>query len=181
MQFTDLAAQQKQIRDKIESNIQAVLDHGQYILGPEIGEQEQRLAEYVGVEHAVACSSGTDALLLALMAYNVGPGDAVLTSPFTFIATAEVISLLGATPVFADIDPKTFNIDPEHLERALTALQDNSDDYPKPLHLQPAFKELGYKEGDFPISEDYSQRIFSLPMHPYLESEDQVQIVSAFG
>lgn len=132
MQFIDLAAQQKQIRDRIESNIQAVLDHGQYILGPEIGELEQSLAEYVGVEHAVACSSGTDALLLALMAYNVGPGDAVLTSPFTFIATAEVISLLGATPVFADIDPKTFNIDPEHLEWALTALQDNSDDYPLP-------------------------------------------------
>jgi UDP-2-acetamido-2-deoxy-ribo-hexuluronate aminotransferase len=132
MQFIDLATQQKQIRDRIESNIQAVLDHGQYILGPEIGELEQSLAEYVGVEHAVACSSGTDALLLALMAYNVGPGDAVLTSPFTFIATAEVISLLGATPVFVDIDQKTFNIDPEHLERALTALQGNADGYPLP-------------------------------------------------
>jgi UDP-2-acetamido-2-deoxy-ribo-hexuluronate aminotransferase len=137
MQFIDLATQQKQIREKIESNIQAVLDHGRYILGPEIGELEQSLAEYVGVKHAIACSSGTDALLLALMAYNVGPGDAVLTSPFTFIATAEVISLLGATPVFVDIDRKTFNIDPEHLERALTALQDNSDDYPLPTMKSP--------------------------------------------
>ncbi|MBN1830716.1 MAG: DegT/DnrJ/EryC1/StrS family aminotransferase [Deltaproteobacteria bacterium] len=133
MQFIDLATQQKRIREKIESNIQTVLSHGQYILGSEIKQLEERLAEYVGIEHAVACSSGTDALLLALMAYDVGPGDAVLTSPFTFIATAEVISLLGATPVFADIDPETFNIDPEHLERALVALRDGLGDYPVPI------------------------------------------------
>jgi dTDP-4-amino-4,6-dideoxygalactose transaminase len=132
MQFIDLATQQNRIREKIESNIQTVLNHGQYIFGPEIRELEKRLAEYVGVEHAVACSSGTDALLLALMAYDVGPGDAIFTSPFTFIATAEVISLLGATPVFVDIDPETFNMDPEHLERALVALQDGLGDYPLP-------------------------------------------------
>ncbi|MBW1979469.1 MAG: DegT/DnrJ/EryC1/StrS aminotransferase family protein, partial [Deltaproteobacteria bacterium] len=88
MQFIDLAAQQKLIRDKIEANIQAVLAHGRYIMGPEIKELEKRLSEFVGVEHGIACSSGTDALLLALMAYEVGPGDAVFTSPFTFIATA---------------------------------------------------------------------------------------------
>lgn len=133
MQFIDLTTQQKRIRKKIESNIRAVLSHGQYILGPEIKELEERLAEYVGVEHAVACSSGTDALLLALMAYDVGPGDAIFTPPFTFFATAEVISLLGATPVFVDIDPKTFNMDPEHLERALVALQDGLGDYPLPM------------------------------------------------
>jgi len=132
MQFIDLATQQKRIREKIESSIQTVLNHGQYILGPEIRELEERLAEYVGVGHAVACSSGTDALLLALMAYDVGPGDAIFTSPFTFIATAEVVSLLGATPVFVDIDPETFNMDPEHLERALVALQDGLGDYPLP-------------------------------------------------
>jgi UDP-2-acetamido-2-deoxy-ribo-hexuluronate aminotransferase len=132
MQFIDLTTQQKRIRERIESNIQTVLSHGQYILGPEIKELEERLAEYVGIEHAVACSSGTDALLLALMAYNVGPGDAILTSPFTFIAAAEVISLLGATPVFVDIDPETFNMDPEHLERALVALQDGLGDYALP-------------------------------------------------
>jgi dTDP-4-amino-4,6-dideoxygalactose transaminase len=98
MQFVDLAAQQNLIRDTIETNIQAVLSHGKYIMGPEIKELEKRLAEFVNVEHGIACSSGTDALLLALMAYDVGPGDAIFTSPFTFIATAEVISLLGATP-----------------------------------------------------------------------------------
>ena len=132
MQFIDLAAQQKLIRDKIEANIQAVLAHGRYIMGPEIKELEKRLSEFVGVENGIACSSGTDALLLALMAYEVGPGDAVFTSPFTFIATAEVISLLGATPVFVDIDPHTFNLDPEHLERAVTALSKSSSGYPLP-------------------------------------------------
>jgi dTDP-4-amino-4,6-dideoxygalactose transaminase len=101
-------------------------------MGPEIGELESRLAEYAGVKHAISCSSGTDALLLALMAYGVGPGDAVFTSPFTFIATAEVISLLGATPIFVDIDPRTFNLDPEHLQSAVDALQNGTNHYPLP-------------------------------------------------
>jgi len=115
MQFIDLAAQQKRIRTKIEANIAKVLDHGKYIMGPEIRELEERLGEYAGVKHVITCSSGTDALLMALMAYNVGPGDAIFTTPFTFIATAEVISILGATPVFIDIDPVTFNLDPAKL------------------------------------------------------------------
>ena len=123
MQFIDLATQQKRIRKKLEENIMAVLDHGKYIMGPEIAEIEGRLAEYVGVKHAIGCSSGTDALLMALMAYNVGPGDAIFTTPFTFIATAEVIALLGATPVFVDIDPETFNISPQELEKAIAADQ----------------------------------------------------------
>jgi len=122
MQFIDLAAQQKRIRDRIEANIAAVLDHGHYIMGPEIRGLEEKLARYVGVKHAISCASGTDALLLALMAYEIGPGDAVFTTPFTFIATAEVIRLLGATPVFVDIDPLTFNMDPSKLEPAIRAL-----------------------------------------------------------
>ena len=112
MQFNDLAAQQKRIRNVIEANISKVLEHGKYILGPEVGELEKRLGEFTGTRHAIACASGTDALLMALMAYGVGPGDAVLTTPFTFISTAEVISLLGAVPVFVDIDSHTFNIEP---------------------------------------------------------------------
>jgi len=119
MQFIDLKTQQKRIRQDIESKILNVLDHGQYILGPEISELENKLASYVGIKHGIACSSGTDALLLALMALNIGRGDIVYTSPFTFIATAEVISLLGATPVFSDIDPVTYNIDPEGLEKTI--------------------------------------------------------------
>lgn len=132
MDFIDLAAQQKRIRDRIDTNIQSVLGHGKYIMGPEIKALEEKLAGFVGVRHAIACSSGTDALLLALMAYGVGPGDAVLTSPFTFIATAEVIALLGATPVFADIDPVTFNLDQKHLEKAIRALKNGSGGYPLP-------------------------------------------------
>ena len=119
--FVDLARQQQRILTKVEKGIATVLRHGRYIMGPEIKELEKKLANYVGVEHAVCCASGTDALLLALMAYGVGPGDAVFTSPFTFIATAEVVSLLGAAPVFVDIDPRTFNMDPDCLERAIAA------------------------------------------------------------
>lgn len=123
MDFIDLKGQQQRIYDKIEKNIRAVLAHGKYIMGPEISALEQQLGAYVGVRHAIACASGTDALLMALMASGVGPGDAVFTTPFTFVATAEVISLLGATPVFVDIDPETFNIDPVRLEEAVTALE----------------------------------------------------------
>jgi dTDP-4-amino-4,6-dideoxygalactose transaminase len=127
MEFIDLAAQQKRIREKIEANIRAVLNHGKYIMGPEIKELEKRLSEYVGVKHSIGCSSGTDALLLGLMAYDIGPGDAIFTTPFTFIATAEVISLLGATPVFVDIDPKTFNISPENLAQVVDVLNSEID------------------------------------------------------
>ncbi len=367
MQFIDLAAQQQRIRTKIEENIKAVLDHGHYIMGPEIRKLEEQLARYVGIKHAISCSSGTDALLMALMAYNVGPGDIIFTTPFTFIATAEVIAILGAEPVFVDIDPETFNLDPAGLRRAIAEDAENENSargiiavdlfglpadyeqinaiakehglfviedaaqsfgaeyqgrktcsladiactsffpakplgcygdggavftdndelaekmtsvrvhgqgtdkynnvrigingrldvlqaavllakldifpeevglrqevarrytegitsitslktpyipetmksvwaqysllakdgnhrsviqaklkaadiptaiyYPKPLHLQTAFDYLGYNEGDFPVSEDYARRIFSIPMHPYLSKDDQERIV----
>jgi UDP-2-acetamido-2-deoxy-ribo-hexuluronate aminotransferase len=122
MDFIDLAAQQRRIADTLQANCARVLAHGQYINGPEVRELEQTLAAYVGTKHAVGCASGTDALLLALMALGIGPGDAVFTTPFTFVATAEVISLLGATPIFVDIDPATFNIDPVKLEAAIVAV-----------------------------------------------------------
>jgi dTDP-4-amino-4,6-dideoxygalactose transaminase len=137
MQFIDLALQQKRIRSEIEKGILGVLDHGQYIMGPEIKQLESKLAQYCGVSHAVSCASGTDALLLALMAYGIGPGDAVFTSPFTFIATAEVIQLLGATPVFVDIDPATFNIDPNRLAAALEAVKSGqSNIHPLPKGIK---------------------------------------------
>ncbi|MBW2412608.1 MAG: DegT/DnrJ/EryC1/StrS aminotransferase family protein [Deltaproteobacteria bacterium] len=123
MQFIDLGAQQKRIRKQIERNISNILDHGKYIMGPEVARLEDELKAFVGARHAIACASGTDALLLALLAEDVGPGDAIFTSPFTFIATAEVISLVGATPVFVDIDEKTYNIDPQRLESAIGALE----------------------------------------------------------
>ena len=123
MQFVDLAVQQKRIIEKIEANLKTVLSHGKYIMGPEVTKLEGSLANFVGAKHGIACASGTDALLMALMAYGIGPGDAVFTTPFTFIATAEVISLLGATPVFVDIDPLTFNIDPKKLEQSVSAVK----------------------------------------------------------
>ncbi|MCP5151342.1 MAG: DegT/DnrJ/EryC1/StrS family aminotransferase [Ectothiorhodospiraceae bacterium] len=119
MQFIDLKAQYAALEKDIRAAIDGVLAHGQFIMGPEVRELEAAMAEYVGVKHAIGCSSGTDALLLPLMAWGVGPGDAVFTTPFTFIATAEVVSLLGATPVFVDVDPRTFNIDPKALETAI--------------------------------------------------------------
>ncbi len=119
MKFIDLDAQQKKIRARIEDRILKVLDHGKYIMGPEVFELEQKLAKYVGVNHCVSCASGTDALFIPLMAKGIGPGDAVITTPFTYIATAEVISLLGAEPVFADIYPNTFNINPYEIEKAI--------------------------------------------------------------
>jgi len=120
MQFIDLKVQQARIKDAIDINIQRVLSHGQYIMGPEVCELEDRLADYVGVKHCVGVSSGTDALLIAMMALGIKPGDEVITTPFTFIATGEMIALLGAKPVFIDIDPRTYNIDPAKIEVAIT-------------------------------------------------------------
>jgi len=120
MDFIDLKTQQARIRDSIDARISKVLEHGRYIMGPEVAELEERLADYVGVRHAIGVASGTDALLIALMALGVGPGDEVITTPFSFIATAEAIALLGARPVFVDIDPKTYNIDPTLVDAAIT-------------------------------------------------------------
>ncbi|RZB31528.1 MAG: UDP-2-acetamido-2-deoxy-ribo-hexuluronate aminotransferase [Desulfobacteraceae bacterium Eth-SRB2] len=120
MQFIDLSAQQKRIRSKIESRINHVLDHGKYIMGPEVKELEEKLSAFVGTSHCITCSSGTDALLIALMALDIGPGDEVITVPYTWISSAEVIALLNAKPVFVDIQPDTFNMDPDLIEAAIT-------------------------------------------------------------
>ncbi|WP_094559804.1 DegT/DnrJ/EryC1/StrS aminotransferase family protein [Synechococcus sp. 8F6] len=127
MQFIDLEAQQRErlpdgrtIREAVDARISAVLNHGRYILGPEVEELEQTLAAYVGVEHCITVASGTDALLIALMALGVNAGDEVITTPFSFIATSETIALLGATPVYVDIDPASYNLDPAKLEPAIS-------------------------------------------------------------
>ena len=127
MQFIDLEAQQQQrlpdgrtIREAVDARIASVLNHGRYILGPEVEELEHTLAAYVGVGHCIAVASGTDALLIALMALGVKAGDEVITTPFSFIATSETIALLGATPVYVDIDPASYNLDPAKLEQAIS-------------------------------------------------------------
>ncbi len=121
MEFIDLKSQYQAARDVIGQRIQAVLDHGQYIMGPEVGELEARLAAYTGARHCVTVASGTDALLIALMALGIRPGDEIVTTPFTFIATAEVIVLLGAVPVFVDVDARTGNLDPALVEASIGA------------------------------------------------------------
>ena len=126
MDFIDLKTQYNNLKEEIDNGIQDVLNHGQYIMGPEISKLESDLSEFTNVKHSISCSSGTDALLMALMAMNVKAGDYVLTTPFTYIATAEVISLLGAIPDFVDIDSKTFNIDLNKIEEKLNK---NSDRY----------------------------------------------------
>jgi UDP-2-acetamido-2-deoxy-ribo-hexuluronate aminotransferase len=120
MDFIDLKTQYRRIKPSVDSRIAHVLEHGQYILGPEVTELETVLASYVGTKHCIAASSGTDTLLIALMALGIGPGDEVITVPFTFFATGEMIALAGATPVFVDIDPRTYNIDPAQIEAAVT-------------------------------------------------------------
>jgi UDP-2-acetamido-2-deoxy-ribo-hexuluronate aminotransferase len=120
MQFIDLKAQQARIKDKIDHRIQGVLAHGNYIMGPEVAEVEQKLANFCGAKHVITCSNGTVALSLAQMVLDIKPGDEVITTPFTFISTAETIVMLGAKPVFVDIDPKTFNLDPLLLEAKIT-------------------------------------------------------------
>ncbi|MEF8730757.1 MAG: DegT/DnrJ/EryC1/StrS family aminotransferase [Candidatus Accumulibacter meliphilus] len=121
MQFIDLKAQYRELKNSIDSRIQAVLDHGQYIMGPEVSELEGRLSAYAGTKYCISVASGTEALLIALMALGVRQGDEVITTPFTFVATAEVIALVGATPVFVDVEADTCNIDSDKIEAAITA------------------------------------------------------------
>ena len=119
-EFIDLRKQYAELRGAIDARIQAVLDHGQFIMGPEVRELEDRLAQFTGARHCITCASGTEALLIALMALDIRPGDEIVTTPFTFVATAEVIALLGAVPVFVDVEPDTANIDAAKIAAAIT-------------------------------------------------------------
>ncbi len=120
IEFIDLKAQQALIREKIDAGIQRVLAHGQYILGPEVSELEEKLAAFVGAKYCISVANGTDALQIAQMALGIGPGDEVITPGFTYIATAETVALLGAKPVYVDVDPRTYNLDPQLLDAAIT-------------------------------------------------------------
>jgi UDP-2-acetamido-2-deoxy-ribo-hexuluronate aminotransferase len=156
MEFIDLKTQYKRIQPDVDARIHAVLEHGRYILGPEIPELEANLARRTGSKHCIACASGTDALLIALMALNVGPGDEIITSPFTFIATVEMIALLGAKPVFVDIDPRTYNLDPTRISDAITPR--TRAIMPVSLYGQcPDFDAIQSAAGDIPVIEDAAQ------------------------
>lgn len=159
MQFIDLKSQQAKIRAELDRRIGAVLDHGQYILGPEVGELETRLAEYVGLKHCIGAASGTDTLLIALMALGIGPGDEVITVPYTWISTAEMISLIGAKPVFIDIDEATWNMDPSRLEAAITSR--TKAIMPVGIYGQTAdmtsINAIAKEHGNLPVIEDAAQ------------------------
>lgn len=120
MEFIDLKSQYQRLKAEIDAGIQRVLEHGQYILGPEVAELEEKLAAYTGAKYCISVANGTDALQIAQMALGIGPGDEVITPGFTYIATAETVALLGAKPVYVDIDPRTYNLDPALLEAAIT-------------------------------------------------------------
>lgn len=187
MEFIDLKTQQTRIQDILNKKIQIVLNHGNYIMGPEVKQLEEKLSAYIRTKHAIGCASGTDALLMALMAYGVNPGDAIFTTPFTFIATAEVIGLLGATPVFVDIDPKTFNIDPAKLALAIKALKANDPStYPLPrVEHQPStinhqLRPKGIISVDlFGLSADYDAIESIAKEHELFVIEDAAQSFGA--
>lgn len=158
MQFIDLKTQSNRIEERVFARLKTIFNHGAYIMGPEIVELEQALGKFVGVEHALAVSSGTDALLIALMALGVGPGDEVITTPFSFFATAEMIALLGAKPVFVDIDQDTYNIDVSGIEAKITAK--TKAIMPVSLYGQCAdFDEINSiaKKYNLPVIEDAAQ------------------------
>ena len=159
MEFINLKSQQGLIREDLDRRIKAVLDHGRYVLGPEVAELEERLADYVGVKHCIGASSGTDTLLIALMALGIGPGDEVITVPYTWISTAEMIALIGAKPVFVDIDEQTLNMDARLLETAIT--EKTKAIMPVGIYGQTAdmtvINEIATRNGSLPVIEDAAQ------------------------
>lgn len=159
IEFVDLKFQYTALKESIDARIHLVLDHGQYIMGPEVKELEERLAAYVGARHCVTVASGTDALLISLMALGIKPGDEVITTPFSFAATAEVIVLLGAKPVFVDIEPDTCNIDASRIEATITPR--TRAIIPVSLYGQVAdmdeIDDVAARHGNIPVIEDAAQ------------------------
>jgi UDP-2-acetamido-2-deoxy-ribo-hexuluronate aminotransferase len=157
--FIDLKSQYEALKPQIQARINAVLEHGQYIMGPEVKELEEKLAIYTGAKHCVTVASGTEALLISLMALGIKPGDEVITTPFTFAATAEAIVLLGAKPVFVDIEPDTCNINVSLIEAAITS--QTKAIMPVSLYGQPAdmdeINAIARRHGNLPVIEDAAQ------------------------
>ncbi|MDO9083026.1 MAG: DegT/DnrJ/EryC1/StrS family aminotransferase [Humidesulfovibrio sp.] len=178
--FIDLKTQYRRVADEVGRGIQAVLESGAYINGPEVARLEERLAGYCGTRYAVGAASGTDALVMALMALNVGPGDAVFCPPFTFMATAEVVALLGATPVFVDVDPVTYNMDPAQLERAVRAVRTaDAALHPLPKHVGPLTPKAVLPVDLFGLLADYAALLPVAAAHGLFVIEDAAQSFGA--
>lgn len=161
MQFIDLHAQQDRLRDEIEAGIADVLKSGRYILGPQVAEFEGKLAEFGSASHAIGCANGTDAILLPLLAWGVGPGDAVFCPSFTYCATAEVIALAGATPVFIDIDRDTYNMDSGSLKQAIADVRNQGKLVPKAVIAVDLFGQCADYEALTPIVRDAGLKFIS--------------------
>lgn len=159
IQFVDLKTQYQALKQQIQARMDVVLEHGQYIMGPEVMELEDKLATFTGAKHCITCASGTEALLMSLMALGIGPGDEVVTTPFTFVATAEAIVLLGAKPVFVDVEPDTGNINAELIDAAITSR--TKAIMPVSLYGQTsdmdAINFIATKRGNLPVIEDAAQ------------------------
>ncbi len=157
--FIDLKTQYQALKPQIQARIDAVLEHSQYIMGPEVKELEDKLAAFTGAKHCITCASGTEALLMSLMALGIGPGDEIVTTPFTFVATAEVIVLLGAKPIFVDVEPDTGNINADLIEVAITPR--TKAIMPVSLYGQTAdmdaINAIAAKHGNLPVIEDAAQ------------------------
>lgn len=178
MDFIDLKAQYSQVETAVRKRIDAVLEHGHYIMGPEVAELEQVLAHRIGAKHCISCASGSDALLMPLLAWNIGPGDAVFVPSFTFFATAEMVSLLGATPVFVDVDLRTFNMQPAALGKAIEAVrQQDASLYPLPaIAVRQALTPRAVIPVDlFGIAADYAALLPIAQQHKLLVLEDAAQ------
>jgi len=158
MHFIDLHAQQARIKNEIDAGIADVLRHGRYILGPQVAAFETELAKYASAKHAISCANGTDALLLPLLAWNIGPGDAVFCPSFSYCATAEVIALRGATPVFVDIDRETYNMDPASLKTAIAKIKQEGQLVPRAVIIVDLFGQCANYPALAPLEGDFGLR-----------------------
>ena len=161
MQFIDLHAQQRRIKAEIDAGIADVLSHGRYILGPQVAEFEEKLAAYAEAKHAISCANGTDAITLPLMAWDIGPGDAVFCPSFSYCATAEVIALRGATPVFVDIDRETYNMDAESLRTAISQVQRQGQLIPRAVIIVDIFGQCADYSALVPIIRGAGLKVIS--------------------
>lgn len=159
--FIDLAAQRSRLKDRIDAAVMKVLDEGRYILGPEVEELESQLAEFAGIGRALSCANGTDAILLPLMAWGIGPGDAVFVPSFTFASTAEVVVLAGASPVFVDVDPNTYNMSPTSLEAAIKAVKDAGELTPRAVIAVDLFGQPANYPSLAPIAREADLKLIS--------------------
>ena len=161
MPFIDLQAQRRRLGGRIDEAIGRVLAHGAFIMGPEVGELERQLAAFCGVRHAIACASGTDALVMALMALGVGSGDAVFVPAFTFAATAESVVLVGATPVFVDVEAESFNLDPAALAAAIAATAAAGELRPKAVIPVDLFGQMARYDAILPLAERHGLTVLA--------------------